>query len=132
MGLQARKAPTGWTIFAGIVLLLAGIFNSIYGLSALLNDKALTYNPATGTLTVWDLRTWGWVTLVIGVLMIAVAAGLFAVQHWARWVAIAFAGLNAIGWMALINVYPWWAIAVITLDVLVIYNLSTKYEPQQS
>src|SRR6516165_4008158 len=93
-----QRRPTGWAIFAATVLVLVGFFNVIYGLVALLHDKALVVTPS-GELTVWDLRSWGWIMLIIGIVMIATGVGLLTVRGWARWLAIAFAVINAVGWI---------------------------------
>ena len=124
-----QRRPTGWAIFAATVLVLVGFFNVIYGLVALLHDKALVVTPS-GELTVWDLRSWGWIMLIIGIVMIATGVGLLTVRGWARWLAIAFAVINAVGWIGLINLYPYWALAIIALDVLIIYNLSAHWQPE--
>ena len=122
-------ARTGWAAFAGIVLLMVGAFNAIFGLTAIFEDEALT--ATGGRLIVWDFTTWGWIHLVFGLLQVFAGLGLFAGREWARWAAIVFAMLNAIGQVAFITVFPLWTILVITLDLIVIYQLTARWEREE-
>lgn len=123
-----QPIPSGWAVFAGIILLITGIFNAIYGLVALFRPRAIT---VTGQgVIVWDFSTWGWILLAIGVVQIAVSFGLFAVQAWARWMAIGIAALSAIAQIAFFTAYPLWSLLVILLDVLVIWQLSMHWQPE--
>jgi hypothetical protein len=70
---------------------------------------------------VFDVQNWGWWHLIIGILMVLVAAALFVGQTWARVIAVILVMLNAIGQLVLLPVQPWWSLIVLTLDVLVIY-----------
>jgi hypothetical protein len=119
-------ARSGWAAFAGIVLLLVGAFNVIFGLTAIFEDEALTADG--GRVIVWDLTAWGWIHLVLGLVQVLAGLGLFAGREWARWAAIVFAMLNAIGQVAFITVFPLWTILVITLDLIVIYQLTARWE----
>jgi hypothetical protein len=119
-----NREASGWAIFAGIIIFVVGCFNVIYGLAAILNDTVIANTP-NGVL-IADFTTWGWVTLLIGALLILTALGLFATQGWARWTAVVLATLNAIAQVGLITVFPLWSILIITLDVLIIYNLTVK------
>lgn len=113
----------GWGWFAGFVLLIAGVFDAIQGfLAILMPDSA--YFIVEGDLFLFDVQGWGWWNLIFGVALILVAAALFAGATWARVVAIILAALSAIGQLFLIPVQPWWALIVITLDVLVIFALT--------
>ena len=119
-------ARSGWAAFAGIVLLMVGAFNVIFGLTAIFEDETLT--AVGGRVIVWDLTTWGWIHLVFGIVQVLAGLGLFAAREWARWAAIVFAMLNAIGQVAFITVFPLWTILVITLDLIVIYQLTARWE----
>jgi len=123
-----QPIPSGWAVFAGTILLIVGIFNAIYGLVALFRPRAIT---VTGQgVIVWDFSTWGWILLAIGIVQIAVSLGLFAVQGWARWMAICIAALSAISQIAFFTAYPLWSLLVILLDVLIIWQLSMHWQPE--
>ena len=73
-----------------------------------------------------DLRTWGWITLIIGVLLIVAAMGVFSGSGFARWFGIFAAGLNAIALFGspTAQAYPFWSLIIFALDILVIYALA--------
>jgi uncharacterized membrane protein len=113
----------GWGYFAAILLLIAGVFDAIKGFIAILMPDSAYFVTSEGAL-VFDVASWGWWHLIVGVLMILVAAALFAGQTWARVVAVILVGLNAIGQIFLLPAQPWWSLIVLTLDVLVIFALT--------
>jgi len=126
---RRRDEPTlnGWGAFAAVILFLAGTFSFLYGLAAVLNDKVVTVGGGGGVI-IADFTTWGWVHMVIGVIMVAVAMGLIAVKGWARWTAIFVAMLNAILQIGVITAFPIWALIVIALDVTIIYQLTANWD----
>jgi hypothetical protein len=110
----------GWVIFAGVMIFMAGTLNVIYGIAAVANSN---FYVANTRFIFSDLKTWGWVVLAIGVLQMCVAAGIWVQAAWARWTGVVIAGLNAIAQLIFIQTYPWLALAIFTLDILVIYGL---------
>ena len=71
-----------------------------------------------------DLRTWAWITLILGAVSILAAFGIVSGAQWARWFGIVIAAINAIGQLAWIQAYPWWSLAIFTIDILIIYALT--------
>jgi hypothetical protein len=126
---RRREEPVlnGWGAFAAVILFLAGTFSFLYGLAAVLNDKVVTVG-GNGGVIVADFTTWGWIHMVIGVAMVAIAMGLIAVKGWARWGAIFIALLNAILQIGVITAFPIWALIVIALDVTIIYQLTANWD----
>jgi hypothetical protein len=110
----------GWLAFAGVMLGIAGTWNLIDGILAVANSKVFGVNH---TYVFSDLRTWGWITLLLGVLQIFAAFAIFAGSEFARWFGIIAASVNAIGQLAFIPVYPFWGLTMFAVDVLVIYAL---------
>jgi hypothetical protein len=127
--LPAGAGTNGWIAFAGILLFLNGCFGALYGLAAILNDKVVTVGGGTGV-TIWDFTAWGWIQLVIGVLMMITAVGLFTGNGAARWLAIGFAMLSALAQFAIISAFPLWGILLIVLDVVIIYQLVVRWDPE--
>jgi len=117
---QDRAA--GWLVFAAAMLGLAGIMSVIDGVMALSKSK---FYVADATYAFSDLRTWGWIALAVGVLLIVAAMGLLSGSSFSRWFGIFAAGLNAIAYFAYIQAYPFWSLVVIAIDILVIYALAT-------
>jgi hypothetical protein len=121
-----RTVPSGWAFFVGILLFIVGVFNIIWGLTAVFDDKSITVGEQG--LIVWDYTAWGWIHMILGVVQIAAALGLFGGRGWARWVAILFVMVNAFGQIAWMPVYPLWAVLIITLDIIIIYQLTAKWD----
>jgi len=112
---------SGWVTFAGVMLALAGIWNSIDGILAIASSRVYTDNSVV---VFGNLNTWGWIVLILGIIQLIAAGALFGGSEFARWFGIGAAGLNAIGQLLFVPVYPWWALAMFTLDVLIIYGLA--------
>jgi hypothetical protein len=127
MATRPAAGPTGWAVFAGVVLFIAGWLNFFYGLAGILNDEVVTVQGRG--VTIWDFTAWGWIHLLLGVSMILTGMGLFAAQGWARGLAVIFATLNAIAQIGLISAFPLFSILLIALDVVVIYQLTARWEP---
>jgi hypothetical protein len=113
----------GWLLFAATMLGLAGILSVFDGIIALSRGKFYTANSSY---VFTDLRTWGWITLVIGALLIVAAMGVFSGSGFARWFGILMAGLNAVGLFGspTAQAYPFWSLIIFALDILVIYALA--------
>lgn len=117
-----QKQASGWTIFAGTVLFIVACLNIIYGLAALLNDQVIANSP-NGVL-IFDFTTWGWITLIIGVLLLITSLALLAMQTWARVVTVVLASISCIAQVGLITAFPLWSILIVSLNIAVIYNLT--------
>jgi uncharacterized membrane protein len=114
----------GWGWFAAIVVLIAGVFDAIYGLIAVLAPGSAYFVAVEGDLALFNLQGWGWWHIITGVLLVVTAIALFVGATWARVVAVILVGLNALGQLFLLPVQPWWSLIVLTLDILVIYALT--------
>ena len=100
--------------------MVAGCFNVIYGIAAIANSHVFTANAHY---VFGNLRTWGWITLILGVVQLLAAAGVLAGNQVARWFAVAVVGLNAIEQMFFIPAYPFWSLMIIAVDVVALYGL---------
>ena len=130
---EASRAPdpggppiSGWAVgglaFAATVMIMIGVFQAIAGLVAIFDDD---FYVVTRNYT-FDLDTsaWGWIHLIIGILLVVVGWSLFARRPWAAVTAIMLAALSAVANFFFIPYYPFWAILVIALDVWVIWSLT--------
>jgi hypothetical protein len=110
----------GWVSFAGVLVLILGTLNVIEGIAAIGNSRFFV----NGQHYVFgNLKTWGWVVLCIGVLQLAVGLGIFVKNQLARWVGVAVLAANAIAQLLMIPAYPFWSLALFTLDIVAIYGL---------
>ena len=125
MNTKLEGARTGWVTFAGIVALVAGGYNALGGLAALSDDDTLNAQ-AREVLFGIDLTGWGWFWLLVG--LVQLTAGVLVLQRneWGRWLAMVIAALSALITVFFIVVFPLFAIAVLALDILVIYALVTN------
>jgi hypothetical protein len=118
--------PSGWAlggvVFAACVLTLIGAFQVIAGLAAIIDDEFFVV-ARNYTFDV-DTTAWGWIHLLLGVLLIVTGFGLFGRAAWAAVAAIFFASLSAVANFFFIPYYPGWAILIIALDVWVIWSLT--------
>jgi hypothetical protein len=121
-GYQEERHGRGFMAFASMLLFLIGFFNVIYGVAAIGSSNVFA---ADAHYVIGDLRTWGWVTVVLGVLQLLAAFGVLAGNQLARWLGVAVIGLNAIGQMLSITGYPLWSLTIIALDVVALYGLCT-------
>ena len=110
----------GLVLFASILLVVVGCFNVIYGIAAIANSHVLTANAHY---VFANLHTWGWITLIIGILQLLAAAGVLAGNQLARWFAVAVIGLNAIDQMFFIPADPAWSLVIVAMDVVALYGL---------
>jgi hypothetical protein len=113
---------TGWWVFAGILLTIAGVLNVIWGIAAVAESHFFSETGAHYVFS--DLNTWGWITLILGVLQLIAGFSLFAGGSFGRWFGIFISGLVAIDALLDVRVLPFWSIAVFSLCVIVIYQLA--------
>jgi hypothetical protein len=119
-------APTGWTgwvVFASIMMILLGLFQSVQGLVGIF-DSGFYHVTEGGLVVSVDYTAWGWAHLLLGVLIIICGLGVLAGNLAARIVAVVLAGLSAVMNLVFVEAYPIWSIIAITLDVLVIYAVT--------
>jgi hypothetical protein len=121
---HARGASQGegyWMIvFAVALLVTVGFFNMIDGIAAIANSHIFIANAHY---VVGDLRLWGWIALILGVLQIIAAIAILAGSQAARWFAVVVIGLNAIGQMFFIPAYPFWSLLIIAVDIVALWGL---------
>ncbi|MCE0761516.1 hypothetical protein LWC35_01090 [Pseudonocardia kujensis] len=117
----ATAWSTGFAMFAGAVLIVVGICQALAGISALFRDQV--YVATANYIYSFDITTWGWVHLVLGVALALTGLGVIQGQTWARVVGILLASLSIIANFMFIPHYPIWSIVIIALDVAVIWAL---------
>lgn len=123
---RGDEAPSGWAagfiLFAGIMMIMGGIFQALDGLVAIVNDTF--YVTTRKYVFQFDATRWGWIHLILGIVVALAGWGLLARQTWARVVAITVAVLSAIANFLWIPYYPFWALTIIALDVFVIWAVA--------
>ena len=116
---------SGWITFAGVMAVLAGGYNALSGIAALSDDDTVA-SQAKEVLYGIDLTSWGWFWLLVGLAQILSGVLIFQRNTWGLWLGVAFAGLSAMLTVIVMFVFPLWAIAVLTIDFLVLFGLLTQ------
>ena len=111
---------SSWWIFAGILLGISGVLNVIWGIAAISESHFFVLNAHY---ILSDLKTWGWITLILGVAEGIAALSLFGGGAYGRWFGVAAAALVAIDSLLDIPAYPFWSLCVFALSVIVLYQL---------
>ena len=112
---------SGWVTFAGILLMIAGVLNVIYGIAAI-GDSSFFVNDARFILS--NLNTWGWIALGIGLIQVIGAGSLWRGGLFGRILAIAGASLSAIAALLSIPAYPFWSLAIFAIDIVIIHQIA--------
>ena len=128
--MQGQRSPekqvSGWAIgaiaFAATMLVLIGVFQAIAGLVAIF-DENFYVEPHNYPFDL-DPTAWGWIHLIVGILLVVTGYFLFARRAWAGGVALGLAMLSAIVNFFFIPYYPFWSILEIALAVWVIWSLT--------
>lgn len=124
---MATREVSGWTVgftvFAGVMLMMIGVFHAITGFAAILEDEYFVVGPNYAYEL--DATAWGWIHLIFGVILVAAGRGIFLGATWARVVGIILASISAIANFFFIPYQPVWALLMIALSVLVIAALSS-------
>ena len=110
----------GLVLFAGVLLLVVGFWNLIYGIAAIAQSHVFVANAHY---VFGDLKTWGWITLIISALQILAGIGVMTGNQAARWAGIILVGLNLINQMFFIPAYPFWSLTIIAVDVVALWGL---------
>jgi hypothetical protein len=115
-----RAHGQGWVAFAGTMILIGGALNVIEGIAAI--GKANFFvNDAHYVIS--NLSTWGWVHLFLGIALVLAGLGIFNRTPFAVWFGVAVASVNAVTQMILLPAYPFWSLAIFSLDILAVYGL---------
>jgi hypothetical protein len=117
----------GWTYFAAFIMVMLGFWHTVAGLSAVLK-KAL-FAPGgqlgDGYFLKFDVTTWGWIHLILGVVIVLAGFGLLSGAVWARTVGVILAILSGLAAFAWLPYYPVWGVLIAVLAVAVIWALTT-------
>jgi hypothetical protein len=115
-----RERGSGWTSFAGILLLIVGTLNVIEGIAAIGNARFFVHdtNYIVGT-----LKTWGWIATCVGAVQVAAGLGVIVRNQIARWVGVLILGVGVFVQLLMMPAYPFWSLALFALDILAIYGL---------
>jgi hypothetical protein len=125
---SGRKGDSGWAAFAGVVMVMVGSLDALWGLGGILNDDVVVVGGHGAIVA--DITTWGWVHLILGLLVALTGLGLLVGNEAARWLGILFVSVNAISQIVWFPAAPLWAFLLIVLDVVILYQLTARWGNQ--
>ncbi|WP_406172005.1 hypothetical protein [Streptomyces sp. NBC_00996] len=113
-----------WVAFAGVMLMLSGLFDLINGFVALLDKGYYSTTVDHGNrLLIFNYAFWGWVWILVGIAQVLAGLGVFLGSRFARITGIVLAGACMVGQLIFLSTFPLWSLATMALSVLVIYGL---------
>jgi hypothetical protein len=112
---------TGLALFAGTIMIIGGVFQAIAGLVALFQNEL--YVVGLNYLFSFDVTIWGWIHLLVGVLVAVAGGAVLTGRLWGRVIGIGLVTLSMIANFLFIPYYPVWSLLIIALDVFVIWAL---------
>ena len=120
-----RDEPTGWVgwiWFAAVMMMIGGALQAIHGLVAVVNDEWVVWGNRANLYL--DISEWGWVHLIVGIVVFLSGLGVLSGNVLARFVGVVLASVSLVANFLYLPAYPLWAIVIIAVDVLVIYALT--------
>jgi hypothetical protein len=121
----ADRAVSGWAYgfaaFAGAIMLIVGIFQGLAGLAAIFDDSFFVVGDNYAFKV--DTTTWGWIHLILGVILVIAGIAIYSGAVWARTIGVFLAILSAVANFFFIPYYPVWAVLIIALDIAIIWAL---------
>jgi hypothetical protein len=123
------KAPmAGWISFAAIMMVIVGALDFFEGLIAIVRGKY--YVVSSNQIIVFNLRTWGWLVLFWGIVLVLAGLALASGAGWARWLTVFLASVNVLGQLSFLGSSSWplWSLIILSLNIIVIYALTARWE----
>ena len=128
---QSTSSPTrskhawmnGYTVFAVSIMIVLGLWQILAGLTAVVRDGLYAKPP--GYTFAFDIAAWGWVVLLLGVLIAGAAVVVLQGRTWGDTVATVLACLSMIVNFLLVPFYPIWSLAIIALGVTLLWMLTS-------
>src|SRR5436305_10448114 len=111
----------GRSVFAAVLLMVGGALNVIYGIAAIGNSSFFVHDT---NYVFGSLKSWGWITLIIGILELIAALSLFGGNTFGRWFGIGVGSLAALAALLELPAYPFWSLAVFALSLWIIHGLA--------
>ena len=116
-----KGAASGWTVFAAVMMIFGGAMAVFEGIAAIAKDDLFV--TTRNYVFQFSLTGWGWVHLILGIVVVLAGCALFSGALWARAVGVLLAGLLVIANFLWLPYYPFWSLVLIAINVFVIWAL---------
>jgi hypothetical protein len=127
----ASRSWAGWHGFAAVLLFVVGVFNIVNGLVAVAKDEIVLASGPQATVLL-DVTAWGWVHVLLGVVIAIAGVAIFLGQTWGRLVGVLVVALNMVTQVMNVPAYPVWSLLVIALDVVIIWALTVHGDAMEN
>ena len=119
---------TGWIGFAGLLMIVIGGLDFFQGLIAIIRGQYYAVTP--NQIIVFDTTSWGWITLIWGIIIVLAGMGLLSGAGWARWFTIVVGCITIFEQLGFVgsSQYPLWSLTVLTLQIVVLYALIVHWD----
>ncbi len=124
---NSTSRHSGWVTFAAVLVAIAGLYNTLSGVGAIAESDSVT-GQLSVVLYGIDIKTWGWFWLIVGVAQLITAILLFSRSPLGAMIAIMGATVSALFTIFIIFVAPLWAIAVLALDVGIVWIITANMD----
>ena len=114
---------SGWVMFAGIILIFAGVMRFFDAIWAFRFNGTLPEGLQDATFGD-SLTTYGWTYLIVGLVLVFAGVAVLSRSQFARWIGIVAAAIGGLSAMAWLPYYPIWSLIYIFIAVMVIYALT--------
>ncbi|MFF9491192.1 DUF7144 family membrane protein [Streptomyces flaveolus] len=122
MGAQNDGRPTGPIRYFGVPLLISGILSILQGIAGIAKDRL--FGVPRHYEYRFDLTSWGWIHLVVGVALVIVGVGMLRAMSWGRAAGLTTAAISLVTQFMFIPYYPLWSISVMTLDLIILWGMA--------
>ncbi|MEV6321119.1 hypothetical protein AB0M45_07945 [Nocardia sp. NPDC051787] len=122
--ISTRPVLGDMTIFAGVLILVAGVLHLLTAIAAIAGRDVFVVTEDQVFLI--DVTAWGWIHLVIGVLVVTAGIGIVTGKTWGYLAGIVLAAISILDNFLFVSIYPFWALVLIAIDVLVIWALARQ------
>jgi hypothetical protein len=124
--IEQETTTSGWgvgfVVFAGVMMIMLGVFHVLEGLTAVLKDQFFVSTPSNYLITI-DVTGWGWIHLIGGAVVAVAGFFVFSGAVWARTIGVILAVLSAFANFLFIPYYPFWSLLMLAVDIFVIWAL---------
>jgi hypothetical protein len=117
-------SEAGGTILAATLMILSGLWSFFVGLTAIIKQSFYVATP--NNVYQFSVHGWGWVHLILGIVVFAAGVCVLLGQTWAKALGIVLAVFSGIANFLFLPYYPVWSIIVIAIDVFIVWALASS------